>query len=433
MNKRVLIITYYWPPSGGSGVQRWLKFVKYLVRAGWEPYVFTPENPSFALQDSSLLQDVPKSVEVIRFPIWEPYQAFTKISSWLGRKNLQQTDYITSGKKTLFQKVSSWIRGNMFIPDARIFWVKPSVEYLIDFVERNDILRIITTGPPHSIHLIGLRLKERNPALHWVADFRDPWSEWDLLDSFSLSAWARKKHARLERTVLKTADRVITIAPFHVSRFEILGGRPVDLITNGFDEEDFIAVKPFRTTQFTIRHIGMVDALRDPKPFLSVLKSLCADDHELSKQIKIEFIGKVNSEFKEFINQDSVLRSITEFVDHLPHDHVLKLYGSTDLQLLVLAQTQLAPGNLPGKFFEYLASGKPILALGPCDGDAAQILSETHAGTINEPHDEAGIRRNFLQYFNQWKHQMPASGRNVEGYSRRVLTDKLIAILSDLR
>lgn len=432
MNKRVLIITYYWPPSGGSGVQRWLKFVKYLVRSGWEPYVFTPENPSFTIQDTSLQQDVPKSVEVIRFPIWEPYQVFTKISSFLGRKNLQQTDYITSGKKSLFQKVSSWIRGNMFIPDARIFWVKPSVEYLIDFVQRHDIHRIITTGPPHSVHLIGLRLKKLNPALRWVADFRDPWSEWDLLDAFSLSAWARKRHVRLEHSVLTRADRVITIAPFHVSRFEILGGRPVDLITNGFDEEDFMAVKPIRTTRFTIRHMGMVDALRNPKPFLLVLKSMCTDDRELAKQIKIEFIGKVNSEFREFINQDSLLSSITEFLDHLPHDHLLNLYGSTDLQLLVLAQTQLAPGNLPGKFFEYLASGKPILALGPCDGDAAQILAETQAGTINEPNDEVGIRRNLLQYYNQWKNQLPASGRKVEVYSRRVLTDKLIAILHEL-
>jgi hypothetical protein len=187
MKKRVLIITYYWPPSGGSGVQRWLKFVKYLVKAGWEPIVFTPENPSFTIQDKSLQKDVPASVEVIKFPIWEPYQLFFKVSALFGNKNVQQTDFISTEKKTFFKSISAWIRGNFFIPDARVLWVKPSVEYLTDFIARNKIDKIITTGPPHSIHLIGLRLKKLNPELKWVADFRDPWGEWDLLDTLSFN------------------------------------------------------------------------------------------------------------------------------------------------------------------------------------------------------------------------------------------------------
>jgi glycosyltransferase involved in cell wall biosynthesis len=234
MNKKVLIITYYWPPSGGSGVQRWLKFVKYLVRAGWEPFVFTPENPSFTIEDKSLQSDVPESVEVIRFPIWEPYQLFFRVSSLFGKKRLQQTDFISTGKKSFFQSISSWVRGNLFIPDARMFWVKPSVNYLTNFIQRSNIDKVITTGPPHSVHLIGLRLKRKNPSLHWIADFRDPWSEWDLLDTLSLTLLARKRHQSLERQVLKNADRVITIAPYHVDRLQELSGRKVDLITNGF-------------------------------------------------------------------------------------------------------------------------------------------------------------------------------------------------------
>ena len=429
MNKRVLIVTYYWPPSGGSGVQRWLKFVKYLVRAGWQPVVFTPMNPSFTLEDKSLMKDVPNSVEVIRFPIWEPYQMFFKLSSLAGNKNPQQADFISTGKKTFFQKTSSWIRGNFLIPDARIFWVKPSVEYLIDFVKRNKIEKIITTGPPHSIHLIGLKLKKLNPALYWITDFRDPWSEWDLLDTLSLTSLARKKHVALEKKVLTTADRVLTIAPYHVKRFEALSGRKVDLITNGFDEDDFEKIENTRTEKFTIRHVGIVDELRDPKPVMQAIKELCSSDPYFANHVRVEFIGKVNSSFKKFVREDAQLSTITKFLDQIPHDQLLRLHGSTDLQLLVLAHTAIAPGNLPGKFFEYLASRKPILAIGPVDGDAANILHQSKTGAIKEHTDHEGIKTELFGYYELWKSGDSIVTGEIEMFTRKKLTESLIKLL----
>lgn len=431
-NKKVLIITYYWPPSGGSGVQRWLKFVKYLVSAGWEPYVFTPENPSFTIEDKSLQKDVPDSVEVIRFPIWEPYQLFFKFSSLLGNKTVQQADFISTGKKTLFQKLSSWIRGNFFIPDARVFWVKPSVEYLTDFVARNQIEKIVTTGPPHSIHLIGFRLKKLNPAISWIADFRDPWSEWDLLDTLSLTSLARKRHGVLERKVLTTADRVITIAPYHVTRLEALSGRKVDLITNGFDEDDFKQIHYSRTKKFTIRHVGIVDELRDPRPAMQAIKELCVSDPDFFSSVLIEFIGKVNSSFKNFIGGDDHLSKITRFIDQIPHEQLLKLYGTTDLQLLVLAHTSIAPGNLPGKFFEYLASGRPILGIGPETGDAAQVLKQTQAGIIKDRTDIAGIKSELMKYYHHWQADERETTGNIHLYSRQYLTQTLITLLENV-
>src|SRR6267378_1704085 len=211
-NKKVMIVTYYWPPSGGSGVQRWLKFAKYLPQFGWTPFVLTPESPSFTIKDDSLIKDVPIETNVSKLPIWEPYDLFFKLSDWVGKKDVKQSDFISAGKKSGFQRFSGWIRGNFFIPDARIFWVKPAVKFLERFLKDHAIETIITTGPPHSIHLIGLRLKKKNPALKWIADFRDPWSEWDLLDTLSLAAMARSRHATLENQVLTSADRVITIA-----------------------------------------------------------------------------------------------------------------------------------------------------------------------------------------------------------------------------
>lgn len=428
-NKRVLIITYYWPPSGGSGVQRWLKFVKYLTRMGWEPYVYTPENPSFTIKDNSLVRDIPEGVEVFKIPIWEPYHLFFGINRLLGRKPPQQSDLISVGKKSFIQKIASWIRGNFFIPDARIFWVKPSVKFLADITTSNNISTIITTGPPHSIHLIGLKLKRRSPHLKWIADFRDPWSEWDLLDTLSLSRWARSQHKKLERQVLSEADRVITIAPYHVARLEALGNRKVDLITNGFDEEDFREIQHSRNEKFTVRHIGIVDELRDPRPVMEAVKSLIQNGRMSIADIAAEFIGNVNTSFKNYVASDPVLSAITTFRSTIPHQQLLNVYGQTDLQLLVLAHTVIAPGNLPGKFFEYLASGNPILAIGPVDGDAAAILKETGQGKIHERDDLAELSDSLYEFFTNWKQGVENRFVSSKKYTRERLTKELIALL----
>lgn len=429
---KVLIITYYWPPSGGSGVQRWLKFVKYLPGFGWKPYVVAPENPSFTIQDKSLLHDVPPEAVVIRLPIWEPYHAFFKLSRLFGKKNVKQSDFVSTGKRSLFQQISTWVRGNYFIPDARIFWVKPSVTFLEKYLTENQLDKIVTTGPPHSVHLIGLHLKKRNPALIWIADFRDPWSEWDLLDTLSLSSSTRKKHQRLEKQVLQVADRVITIAPYHVQRFETLSGRKVDLITNGFDEHDFSKIVYTKTQKFTIRHVGIVDELRDPRPVMEALKEIAASDSGFSKTVTVEFIGNVNSSFKEFVAHDPALASFTKFIDTIPHDQLLKLYGETDVQLLVLANTAIAPGNLPGKMFEYLASGNPILAVGPTAGDAADVLKLTKSGKIFEHDDVEGIKINILNAYDDWTNDVVQDVGNVSSFTRKNLTNQLVKILDDL-
>lgn len=411
-------------------MQRWLKFVKYLSQMGWEPIVFTPENPSFTIEDTSLLKDIPESVEVIKLPIWEPYNLFFKISKIVGKKSIKQSDFISIGKKSLFQKISSIVRGNFFIPDARIFWVKPSVTFLADLIKSNQIDRIITTGPPHSIHLIGLKLKEKSPSLKWIADFRDPWSEWDLLDTLSLTRFAKSRHKNLEKKVLTMADRIITIAPYHVKRLEALSGRKVDLITNGFDEDDFKGIVHLKTDKFTIRHIGVVDELRDPKPVMEAIKALCLKNELFQQNVLVEFIGNVNSAFKNYVLEDSTLTVVTRFVDQVPHAQLLNLYGETDLQVLVLAHTSIAPGNLPGKFFEYLASGNPILAIGPVEGDAGKILSNLGGGKIFERSDSSGIKLAIQEFYEHWAQgDVNPTASNLV-YSRKHLTQQLISILS---
>lgn len=430
--KSVLIITYYWPPSGGSGVQRWLKFAKYLDLAGWQVFVLTPEQPAFSVKDPSLLRDVPANVEVLKLPIWEPYDLFYKLASIFGKGKPAPSDFITTGKKSFFQQVTTWLRGNLLIPDGRVFWVKPAVTFLQDIIKSNGISKIITTGPPHSIHLIGRRLKKSNPALKWIADFRDPWSEWDLLDTLSLAGWARARHKKLERTVLTSADKVVTIAPFHVRRLEALSGRQVSLITNGFDHDDFAGIVRSRSSQFTIRHTGNVDELRDPRPFMRAVRRLCEQRPDLRASLAIDFIGNVNSAFRKEVIEEPVLAQITTFTPALPHKELLNRYGKTDLQLLVLAHTAIAPGNLPGKFFEYLASGAPILGVGPADGDAAAILRETSTGRIFERSDEDGMIKMILEHLEAWKSGGVARTGNVSAFTRKNLTQQLIALLESL-
>lgn len=431
-SQKVLIITYYWPPSGGSGVQRWLKFVKYLPQLGWQPFVFTPENPSFAIKDPSLLKNVPEEAEVIHFPIWEPYEIFLKASKIFGGADSNKpTTVVSSGKKSFFQKFSTWVRGNFFIPDPRKFWVKPSVEFLDELLEANGITKIITTGPPHSIHLIGLKLKKKNPKLLWMADFRDPWSEWGFLDSLQLSNYARRRHKKLESAVLASADRIITITPFYVRRFEALSNRKVDLLTNGFDGDDFAQINYSKSDKFIIRHVGIINEKCDPRPFMKSLGELCRSNADFGKHCQIEFQGEVHPEFKSFVTSDSILNSISNFAGNIPHQQLLQHYGSSSLLLIVLHGYKDAEGYMPGKLFEYIATGLPVLGIGPENGDAANLLNESKAGEMIDTFADHRIKKYLLDRFQEWKDSSVTvvNKSNSEAYSRREITKKLTQLL----
>jgi len=432
-DKKVLIVTYYWPPSGGSGVQRWLKFIKYLPQEGWQPFVFTPENPSFAVRDESLSKDVPLEAEVIRFPIWEPYEAFLKLSKVAGdKKTVKPTDLVSVKNKSLFQKISTWIRGNFFIPDPRVFWVRPSVSFLHDFLRENNIRTIITTGPPHSMHLIGLRLKKKNPTLKWIADFRDPWSEWGLLDSLKVGTVARSLHKRLEGKVLRTADEVLTITPFYVRHFEKLGGRKVTLLTNGYDEDDFNELIIQKTEKFVIRHVGIVNEKCDPRPFMLAVKRLMEIDPAFRSAIHIDFVGEVHPQFQAFIRASPALSAITSFTPPVPHKQLISTYGQSSLLLLVLTGYKDAEGYMPGKLFEYLATGLPIVATGPETGDAARLLQESGSGKMIDGSNEQSMINFLLEKFHAWQQHAASDSTRVNSfsaYSRRELTKDLTRLL----
>lgn len=426
-----MIIAYYWPPSGGSGVQRWLKFVKYLPGFGWHPYVFTPENPSFAAKDPSLLKDVPPEAEILHFPIWEPYEAFFKLSSLFdSKKTAQSTTLVAGDKKTFFQKVSTWLRGNLLIPDPRVFWVRPSVRFLNDFLRENEITTIITTGPPHSIHLIGYRLKKKNPSVKWLADFRDPWSEWGLLDSLMVGKFARSIHRRMEAKVLRAADEVITITPFYVRQFEALSNRKITLLTNGFDQDDFENLTFEPTEKFVIRHVGIVNEKCDPRPFMRALLSLAAEDADFRVKLMVDFVGEVHPQFKAFVQNHPQLSGFTTFTDPLPHSELMLLYGRSSVLLLILTGYKDAEGYMPGKLFEYLATSVPVIGTGPENGDASNLLREMGLEGLIDGNDTERIKKNVMEIFDNWR---TGTGvvpkKNAAKYSRREITRQLTELL----
>jgi hypothetical protein len=424
MDKRVLIITYYWPPLAGSGVQRWLKFSKYLPQFGWEPVIFTPENPDFELKDVSLLQEISPTMEIIKFPIWEPYHWFRRLK----KESLPNVSTVLEkDNPSLFDRLGIWLRANFLIPDPRKFWVNPSADFIIDCVQKGQFQAIISTGPPHSLHLIAKKVKEKT-GIPWIADFRDPWSQWDFNLSLPMQKWARKKHEHLERSVLTQANRIITISPTFQHELAAIGKRSIDLITNGFDESDQVQVESLtnsRSTEVEILYTGIIDALRDPVPFLVALKAAFQSN---GKKLRCRFVGKVPLSLVEYVRKDEFLNEHVLFEGYVSHQKVFEFYQKADLLLLILTKEKNSKGNIPGKVFEYMATGKFTLALGDPNGDTAEILSKSNAGKVILHTDQFGIQE-FLTHFSPGHHQ--TNKEEIHQYSRLKLTEKLAHLLNE--
>lgn len=433
--KKVLIITYYWPPSGGGGVQRWLKFSKYLPENGWEPIIFTPENPEFELKDNSLFKDVSKSIEVIKFPIWEPFGIYKKLFSKTTKGSLKQGIVIEKSKLTIGDKLSIWIRANLFIPDPRRFWVKPSVKFLKDFIIDNDINHIVTTGPPHSMHMIGLGLKKHHPNIKWVADFRDPWSDWDILEKLKVSNWAMKIHKNLEAKVITACDILLTVSKRLAKAFEDKNlAKKVIVITNGVDESDFnMTHPPSKEKKFRITHMGLLNEIRDPKTFWLALEELSLEDPEFAEDLEIVLAGMVSGSILTQLDENNTLKSKVKFLDYLSHEKVFEQYAEASVLLLLLNQTNNSKWILPGKLYEYMFAKKSILCLGEKNSDVYDILEETKTGLLFNPNDQEGIKAFILDKYVDFKSETTTNEeRQISQYTRKNLAKNLASLLDHL-
>ena len=422
--KKVLIITYYWPPAGGSGVQRWLKFTKFLPRYNWQPIIYTPENPYFEVQDEALLKDIPAEAEIWKSPIWEPYALKDKL---FGKGSESQSAGVITNKKLLKNKVLNWVRGNVFIPDPKIYWVKPSIKILLKKIIEEDIDHIVTTGPPHSMHLIGLGLKKAIPNLKWIADFRDPWSELDLLKEFQLNNSSWKKQKYLEEQVLQNADITLTVSETWVKDLKRLGGNEVELITNGYDTVDF-DVKVKRNDKFIIGHYGLLNHLRNPKNLWKTLNILCEENTEFNNKLELHLSGNIDAEVIAEIESHPYLKAKVKHLGYLSHAEVLAEYNEASVLLLLLFNSQSGVGNYPGKIFEYFAAKRAILAFGPEDSDAEKLIKKTKTGMYFS-YDETKLKDHILDLF---KNENQFNFKNTEIFSRETLSKDLSDLLNNI-
>lgn len=433
--KRVLVITYYWPPSGGSGVQRWLKTSKYLPQSGWEPVIYTPENPDVNSVDESLLKDVSPELKVIKRKIREPYAAYKFLTGKKKGEHLQ-ANIVSSEKKGFVQKLSAHIRANWFIPDPRCWWIGPSVKYLSKLIEGGEKFdAVISTGPPHSMHLIAREIhKVFN--IPWIADFRDPWTRIFYFKHLGLSAKSLRKHKELERSVIAEADRVTVVSSqmkteFSQGDFETFRDK-VKIIPNGYDPEDFDSVEkaPDAEGKFVIAHTGLMPESANPDKLWKVLGDMAKSDKDLKEKLMVVTMGQTDGSVKKDIAENGLSDNFKD-LGYVPHAQSVAWQKRADILLLPLRKEEESKAILTGKFFEYLASGNNILAFGPTDGDLARSLKETGSGIICEFDDENSIKEAFV------KLQKPNSPtqeqiENRQKYSRKAGAESFAKLLDQI-
>lgn len=407
-------------------MQRWLYFVKYLRLYGWEPIVYTVENGEYPYLDEGLSRHIPQGIQVIRKPINEPYGFYRKLSGQKGRVN--PTIFAEKGEQSFFKRISLWIRGNVFIPDPRVFWVRPSVHFLTEYLMNNPVDAIVSTGPPHSMHLIARNLK-RKLKIPWLADFRDPWTQIYFFNQLHMSAFVKKIHLKLEKTVLNEADEVVTVSKDCASGLQQIVKREVQVITNGYEEFD-LKQTLHNDDKIRMLYAGVLSLDRNPVQFWRVLESYLNAHPEYKQRFELWLVGNVDQSIIHELTS-SGLRSCLHISPAVPHSELQSHFSIADLLLLIGVPGH--PGVITGKFFEYMFLKKPIYSISPPNSDLVEILTETRSGYNADFDDKLQLQLNLDQIFNDIeKGSFHVQTEKVEQYSRKNLTRKLTRLLDNL-
>lgn len=406
---------------------RWLKMSKYLPELGWKPIIYTPENPDASVIDESLLDEIHSETEIIKTPIWEPYKIFRILT---GKKKTEKfkPGYISEASRGDWKsKISVFIRGNLLIPDPRKFWINPSIKFLSQYLEEHPVDLIVSTGPPHSMHLIAMGLKKKFN-IPWIADFRDPWTEIDFYDKLRLTKWADRKHRELEKKVIETSDHVVTVSPNCAKDMDKVPGKIVNVINNGFDPEDFKDLDTTPDDKFSICHFGAFNRDRNPAALWKALSLLAEKNHKFRNKLSIKLIGQTDDSIIKDITTNGLQDNLILW-DHLPHKKGLQELAKSQVLLLAINDAPNARGILPGKMYEYMALKRPILAIGPTDSDFAKIIMETNTGVAVDFGNSEEMHTILENYFNLFLgNQLTVKSTFVENYSRKKLAEKFVAL-----
>lgn len=431
--KRVLIITYYWPPVGGSGVQRWVKFAKYLPSEGWQPVIYTPENPDMSSVDLSLLEDIPAEAEIIKTRIFEPYGIYRKLTGSKGQIKIE-ADSASKGKGSLLKRFSMWVRGNFFMPDPRCFWIGPSVRYLKKYLKEHPVDIIVSTGPPQSMHLIARKVSLAT-GIPWIADFRDPWTKIFYFKHLKLSRWANRKHHQLEQSVLDDATAIVSVSPLVQQDFAAVTKTPVHLVTNGFDQSDYIeSVKC--DGNFNIVHTGLLTQEGNPVELWKALGDKCREDQAFAEKFRLILAGKTDEKVLNTISEAGLDAYLTN-LGYIDHTQAVKEQRKAAVLILPIREEPETKAILPGKLFEYLAARRPILGVGTREGAMATVLQETGAGKIFDWCDAEDIRKYIDDCWDKFCipgandstfGNLTTEAADIDRFSRGALTKKMTEI-----
>ena len=435
--KRVLVITYYWPPTGGSGVQRWVKFAKYLPSEGWQPVIYTPENPEQLAVDESLSAEIPDDTEVIKTRIIEPYGLYKSFLRKSGHsKEVVEVNPVNAQNKSFAQKFAMWIRGNIFRPDPRCLWIGPSVKFLKKYLKEHPVDLIVSTGPPQSMHMIGRRLAEET-GLPWIADFRDPWTKIFYFKHLSMTKATEKWHKKMEKEVLDNASAVVAVSPLVQQEFQAMTQTPVDLITNGFDDCDFADERCKEADggpdkDFVITHTGLFAADGNPTTLWNVLAEKCSTDETFKKLLKIKLIGKTDGQIISSIKSEGLEDNLID-LGYQPHTKAVQAQRTASLLILPLRKEPEYRAVLPGKLFEYLASWRPVLGIGQTDGAMSMILNSTKTGLVLDWEDRNSIRRFIdLCWEKHLKGRLSVEDADISQFTRKALTRRMAELFEQV-
>ncbi len=430
--KKVLIITYKWPPCGGIGVLRNLKFAKYLRDFGWEPIVLIPTKADYPYLDESNWKDVPKGITTITCPIIEPFSLFKLLSGKKKDYALSNPVDVKVKKQNFVDKLGIWIRGNFFIPDARSLWIKPAVKEALKYINENPVDAILTDGPPHTNTRIGYHIAKKS-GLPWLADFQDPWSQVDYLPKYKLTKLAWYIHRKMEQQVFKNADKITSASPGFTAQLESIGAKGVSTLYYGYDEEDFTDILAKPKSKFIITHAGLLGEDRNPKHLFKVLNELCNSIPTLKNDLEIRLMGNVDYSVIESIKEQNLYTN-TNLTGSVSRKKVIESISESSVLLLLINKAYNASARIPAKIFEYIRTGNKILALGPLQSDINDLLQDImRPGTIEYGNEETlkqFIQNAYDDFKNNKQHTKIDSG--IIKLSNRQITKQLSELLNQI-
>ena len=431
--KRVLIVTYYWPPSGGIAVLRCLKFAKYLRQHGWEPVIFTALDAHYPTIDHSNDRDLAQNLEVLRQPIWEPYAWYKRFVGKPPEENVNNIFYTDERDGGWKHRLSVWIRSNFFIPDARATWIRGSVRRLLTYLREQPVDAILSDGPPHTNTRIAT-LVSRRTGLPWLADFQDPWTQVDYYQMLSLTPWARRRHERMEREAFRQASLVTTVSPGWKEDLASIGARDVRVLYWGYDPDDFADLVRRPHQKFTVTHLGIMGHDRNPTVLFEALARLKEEVPGFGETLELRLYGQVDHRVRTAIASHG-LEQQTNFAGNVNRAEALQETLNSHLLLLLQNQQENAYGRIPGKLFEYLAARQPILNFGPPGGDVAGILERTESGrTFGYDAAPAHPAQMILEHYERFRSDRPLvlDGARIQQYSHPRLVGQLAGWLNQM-